>query len=110
MNEQAFIDAYNMFLQGGYRGSRDEFRTLIESNTDAMNDSFEIFKSGGYNGSIQDYQVLIGVAPGEVKKKTSPFWIQLGTLGYRGYQILSVKTLSKYLYSHKSKWPKTTHG
>ena len=69
MNEQAFIDAYNMFLQGGYRGSRDEFRTLIESNPDAMNDSFEIFKSGGYNGSIQDYQVLIGVAPGEVKKK-----------------------------------------
>ena len=84
MNEEAFIDAYNMFLQGGYRGSRDEFRTLIESNPDAMNDSFEIFKSGGYNGSIQDYQVLIGVAPGEVKKKDKPVLDSAGEAGLSG--------------------------
>ena len=70
MNEQAFIDAYNMFLQGGYRGSRDEFKELLAGNPDALNDSFEMFKQGGFNGTIEDYQTLIGITA--VKKKDEP--------------------------------------
>jgi len=70
MNEQAFIDAYNMFLQGGYRGSRDEFKELLAGNPDALNDSFEMFKQGGFNGTIEDYQTLIGITAVKKKRRT----------------------------------------
>ena len=62
MNEQAINDAYQMFSQGGYSGSIDNFKQLIASNPNALNDSYEIFKSGGYSADIESFKTLMGVS------------------------------------------------
>ncbi len=37
MNEQALNDAYQLFAEGGYTGSKDNFLKLINSNSNAFN-------------------------------------------------------------------------
>ena len=39
MNDQALNDAYNLFSSQGYKGSIDEFKSLISSNGNALNDA-----------------------------------------------------------------------
>ena len=67
MDEQAQVDAYEIFKSGGYDGSQEEFIELISTNQDAFSDSLSMFKEGGYNGSPEEYAALIGV--GSVDKK-----------------------------------------
>ena len=69
MDEQAQVDAYEIFKSGGYNGSQEEFIELISTNQDAFSDSLSMFKEGGYNGSPEEYAALIGV--GSVDKKES---------------------------------------
>jgi hypothetical protein len=43
MNEEALKDAYNLFVQQGYKKSIDDFKQLIASNPDALKDSYNLF-------------------------------------------------------------------
>ena len=70
MNEQAFQDLYEEFVNTGYRGSRADFKELLSSNPDAFNDGFQSFVETGYNGTQDDFATLIGVT-NPVKKKDS---------------------------------------
>lgn len=73
MNEQALQDAYNLFVQQGYKKSIDDFKTLISTNQDALNDSYNLFASQGYNKSVNDYKALIGIgAPAAAPKAEAP--------------------------------------
>ncbi len=44
MNEQARLDAFEIFKTGGYEGSQEEFIELISTNQDAFSDSLTMFK------------------------------------------------------------------
>ena len=71
MNEEALKDAYNLFVQQGYKKSIDDFKQLIASNPDALKDSYNLFTQQGYTKSIDDYKTLIGVSD-VLKKKEEP--------------------------------------
>ena len=60
MNE-ALQDAYNLFQQGGYNGSIQDFTLLVSSNNEALNDSYNLFTGAGYNGTMEDYTDLLGL-------------------------------------------------
>ena len=60
MNEEALQDAYRLFSNGGYSGSLEEFKVLIDSNPEALNDSYKLFRGGGYSGDFKAYKTLIG--------------------------------------------------
>ncbi len=60
MNE-ALQDAYNLFQQGGYDGSIQDFTLLVSSNNEALNDSYNLFTGAGYNGTVEDYTALLGL-------------------------------------------------
>lgn len=66
MNE-ALQDAYNAFVEGGYNGTIQEYKELIENDINALNDTYSVFKDGGYNGSIKDLTTLL-----ELGKPISP--------------------------------------
>jgi len=72
MNEEAIKDAYNLFVQNGYKKSIDEFKTLMSSTPEALNDSYNIFVKNGYNKSIDDYKTLIGVSGGQRAQPVQP--------------------------------------
>jgi hypothetical protein len=61
MDDQARIDAYEIFKTGGYNGTQDEFIELISSNKDAFTDSLSMFREGGYTGQGKDYVELLGL-------------------------------------------------
>ena len=61
MNDQAIQDSYDLFTQGGYTKSIDEFKKLISSNPNALQDSYDLFTQGGYTKSIDDYKTLMGI-------------------------------------------------
>lgn len=71
MNEEALKDAYNLFVQQGYKKSIDDFKQLIASNPEALKDSYNLFAQQGYTKSIDDYKTLIGVSD-VLKKKEEP--------------------------------------
>ena len=60
MNEEALQDAYRLFSNGGYSGSQEQFKVLIDSNPEALNDSYKLFRGGGYSGDFEAYKTLIG--------------------------------------------------
>ena len=62
MNEQAILDAYNLFVQNGYKKSVDDFKKLISSNPEALTDSYNLFVGQGYKKSIDDYKALMGLS------------------------------------------------
>ena len=67
MNEKAILDSYNLFKGGGYNGSLEDYKNLLNTNENAVKDSYKLFKGGGYNGEQGDFEVLLGVK----KKVTS---------------------------------------
>ena len=72
MNDQALNDAYNLFSSQGYKGSIDEFKSLISSNGNALNDAHKLFSSKGYNGDVNEFKGLMGIGgQQQVKKKAS---------------------------------------
>ena len=88
MNDQAINDAYQMFSQGGYNGSIDNFKQLIASNPNALNDSYEIFKSGGYSDDIESFKTLMGVSDpfsNSFIKKKSPGGVSISADGSSEY-------------------------
>ena len=81
MNEDAIRDAYQLFLNNGYRETFDSFKELITSNPDALQDSFTHFQDNGYNDNFDDFKNLMGITTVEeivqVKKKRR-YGIRLG--------------------------------
>ena len=75
MNDQALNDAYNLFSSQGYKGSIDEFKSLISSNGNALNDAHKLFSSKGYNGDVNEFKGLMGIGGQQQVKKKSFFRI-----------------------------------
>ena len=71
MNEQAFNDLYEVFVNTGYRGAKADFKNLMSTNSDAFNEGFGEFTSTGYNGDADAF-ALIGRA-------------RIGYMGYGDY-------------------------
>ena len=46
MNEKALQYAYELFQADGYADSLEDFKNLINTNSDAFNYSFELFQAG----------------------------------------------------------------
>jgi len=61
MNEKALQYAYELFQADGYADSLEDFKNLINTNSDAFNYSFELFQADGYQDSIDDFATLMGV-------------------------------------------------
>jgi hypothetical protein len=71
MNEKAFKQLYEEFVNTGYKGDRQEFIELLSTNTDAFMQGFNAFTSTGYNGDEDAFAELIGVTS-PLKKKDEP--------------------------------------
>ena len=71
MNEQAFQDAYNLFVGAGYKKSIDEFRNLIATNPQALQDSYNLFVGAGYSKDMPSYKALLGLSLGS-QQTTAP--------------------------------------
>ena len=48
MNENAFEDLYKLFVNAGYRKSKEDFTLLLNENEQAYNDAFSLFTEAGY--------------------------------------------------------------
>jgi len=79
MNEEAIRDAYNLFVNTGYKKSYEEFKQLINSNPEALQDAYGLFVNTGYKKDINSFKTLMGVGGAmpaqpqeEVKKKEQP--------------------------------------
>jgi len=59
MNEEALNDAYNLFVETGYKGSVEDFTSLIQTNEEALNDAYNLFVETGYKGSNNDFKQLV---------------------------------------------------
>ena len=66
MNEEALKDAYDLFVTEGYKGSIEEFSSLLSSNPEALKDSYSLFQREGYEQPIESYEVLMGVKKKDV--------------------------------------------
>jgi len=78
MNEQAFNDLYEVFVNTGYRGAKADFKNLMSTNSDAFNEGFGEFTSTGYNGDADAFAALIGVTNPLKKKDTSESLLEDG--------------------------------
>ena len=93
MNEQAFNDLYKEFVNTGYRGSKDDFKVLLQTNPDAFSDGYSAFTSTGYKGSDEDFAKLMGVVNPLKKKDTTESSLEDGSLGLPEYNIPSLDEL-----------------
>jgi hypothetical protein len=61
MNEEALNDAWNLSLAKGFKGSKEDFTKLLQSNSDFFNLSFETFKEKDFDGDEEAYSNLLGI-------------------------------------------------
>jgi hypothetical protein len=61
MNEDAINDGYEYFVQTGYPGTIDDYKTLLNTNGDAVNDTYKYFVQTGYKGTVNDFVTLMGI-------------------------------------------------
>ena len=61
MNEEVINDLYNNAVSKGYKKSREEFVSLIQSNDAVMNDMYSYVQSKGYKKGVDEFKGLIGV-------------------------------------------------
>ena len=60
MNEEVINDLYNNAVSKGYKKSREEFVSLLQSNDAVMNDMYTYVQSKGYKKGVDDFKGLIG--------------------------------------------------
>ena len=60
-NQNALNDAFNLFSKRGYKGSINDFVSLIRTNENALKDSYSLFARAGYQGDGNAFMELIGV-------------------------------------------------
>ena len=78
MNEQAIQDAHKIFVDNGYSKSINEFKVLMESNTDAREDMYKLFVNQGYRKSKEDFAILMGVSLNTPVKKKRRYGFRIG--------------------------------
>jgi len=61
MNEEAINDGYKYFVETGYQGTIDDYKTLLNTNGDAVNDTYKYFVNTGYKGTVNDFVTLFGI-------------------------------------------------
>ena len=96
MNDNAIQQAYQVFSQGGYNGSIDDFKQLISTNQNALNASYNAFKSGGYADDINTFKTLMGVDGSYPIKKKVPMGFQLRKVVHRYLQRVLGLQLQKF--------------
>ena len=70
MNEEAFKQLYESFVNTGYEGDRQMFIDLMSSNEEAFTQGYDAFTSTGYAGDRTAFANLVGVND-PLKKKVS---------------------------------------
>jgi hypothetical protein len=60
MNEQVINDLYNRAVSNGYKKSREEFVSLIQTNDAVLNDMYSYVQSKGYGKGVEDFSILVG--------------------------------------------------
>lgn len=60
MNEQVINDLYNRAVSNGYKKSREEFVSLIQTNDAVLNDMYSYVQSKGYGKGVEDFSALVG--------------------------------------------------
>ena len=68
MNEEVINDLYNNAVSKGYKKSREEFVSLLQSNDAVVNDMYSYAQSKGYKKGVDDFKGLIGVTSPVVEK------------------------------------------
>ena len=58
-----------MFVAEGYKGSLEQFSELMKNNPAALNDMFGLYVQAGYRDSKDSYAELIGAKPPKTVKK-----------------------------------------
>ena len=62
MEEEALNDAHKLFIETGYKGDVNKFKSLISSNKEALNDAYKLFVDTGYKGDISKFSTLVGIS------------------------------------------------
>jgi len=82
MNEEVINDLYSNAVSKGYKKSREEFVSLLNSNSNVLNDMYSYVQSKGYGKGIDEFKSLIGgpvkvveetIEPVKKKDTVSPF-------------------------------------
>ena len=60
MNEQVIDDLFNQAVSKGYKKSREEFVSLLQTNDSVLNDMYSYVQSKGYGKGVEDFSVLVG--------------------------------------------------
>ena len=61
MEEDALQDAWNLSLANGFKGGKEDFTKLLQSNSDFFNLSFNTFKEKDFDGDEEAYSNLLGI-------------------------------------------------
>ena len=89
MNEEAFKQLYEEFVNTGYDGDRNQFIELMSNNKEAFTQGYDAFVNTGYDGDKNQFAELVGVTvPVEkkkeevevVEKETDTFYTPLGNI------------------------------
>ena len=64
MNEQVIDDLFNQAVSKGYKKSREEFVSLLQTNDSVLNDMYSYVQSKGYGKGVEDFSVLVGKKKG----------------------------------------------
>jgi predicted SprT family Zn-dependent metalloprotease len=60
MNEEVINDLYSNAVSKGYKKSREEFVSLLNSNDAVLNDMYSYVQSKGYKKGVDDFKLLVG--------------------------------------------------
>lgn len=60
MNEEVINDLYSNAVSKGYKKSREEFVSLLNSNDAVLNDMYSYVQSKGYKKGVDDFKSLVG--------------------------------------------------
>ena len=72
MDNEVIDLLYNRFKELGYKDSREDYISLLNSDQEVFNDAYSYFKSSGYEDTDQDFKGVLGIGSAPVddlKKK-----------------------------------------
>ena len=96
MNEEAFKQLYESFVNTGYEGDRQMFIDLMSSNEEAFTQGYDAFTSTGYAGDRTAFANLVGVNdPLKKKYQKNRWWKKIlqKNRWWKKMQICQLETL-----------------
>ena len=69
IDKEQLEQSHRMFVAEGYEGNLDQFSELMKNNPAALNDMFGLYVEAGYRDSKDAYAELIGAKPPKTVKK-----------------------------------------